>query len=193
MKKLFILFILTFANVYFITAYAECNLAMVDLDENAEYDNMRWQEGEWWYFVSPESREENGNPDDLGYEEWAVNFSYGTVYGESKCSAQIGNNYDWNWDDGVEINESDFALSEDVLDFGCVGEYCFKENCWCRATKYISKDDSICELEHSLRWFFATADFEAFGDCSDACAYFCAETFATNKNFRKVVFGSYIP
>lgn len=122
------------------------------------------------------------NPTTYGLDtagQWAVSFSYGTVFGMAKCSAQSGNNHSYQWGG----DSSDWTSDETTLT-NATGE---TQYCWCKATHYTANNAQQCSLS-SPAWVFSD-DLGSAADCARVCADYCASNVRSNSGFRLAVFG----
>ena len=91
-------------------------------------------------------------------------FSYGSVYGQSKCSSKVGNSNGDRWN-----NDSSnwLATNSELSSYGS-GTYC-----WCRVTKFKAKDSSECLFPES-KWVFhynlGNGGYNCATDCAMACS-----------------------
>ena len=104
--------------------------------------------------------------------QWAVQFSYGTVYGQAKCNATQGANKG-------DVNDN---LSTNV------GQYC-----WCQATGFTPTSDSYtsgpqCTINPVSSSWVVNRDNGTFNNCKNGCASFCALDIQNSSFFRSVVF-----
>ena len=117
-----------------------------------------------------------------GSGEWAVEYSYGTVWGMSKCSETAGNNSYYTW---PESSKSDWLKTPSDTN----GQYC-----WCQATGFTATASSYtsgpqCTTTASSLWVF-TYGFGSYDYCADSCAYYCAARLQGTTTFRVALFGA---
>ncbi len=112
--------------------------------------------------------------------QWAVSFSYGTVFGMAKCSAKNGDNHDSQWGG----NSADWTSDATTLD-STTGE---KKYCWCSATAYTPSAGNQCQLSSSS-WVFV-ADPGSGDYCADNCATDCGKGVTVFPAFRVALFGA---
>jgi len=113
--------------------------------------------------------------------EWAVSFPYGTVKGESLCSAKDGDKQNFKYD---ETQESLWATSGYVLEDMVRGE---KKYCWCKSSGlYDSVSDTNPRFELGLndKWVFVIKEEDA-NICSERCAGYCATAALWYQDFRR--------
>ncbi len=111
--------------------------------------------------------------------QWAVSFSYGTVFGMAKCSAKNGDNHGKVWGG----NSADWTSDATTLD-STTGDARY---CWCRATGYIANGAEQCSLS-SPAWVFSGDEYSA-ADCAKVCAYNCGSAVRYVPGFRAALFG----
>ena len=112
--------------------------------------------------------------------QWAVPFSYGTVFGMAKCSAKSGNSHGGAWGG----NSADWTSDATTLD-STTGE---KKDCWCSATAYTPSGGNQCQLSSSS-WVFLDK-YGSSADCADFCANGCGKGVAFESAFRVALFGA---
>ena len=110
--------------------------------------------------------------------QWAVQFSYGTVFGMAKCSAKNGDNHDSQWGG----NSADWTSDATTLD-STTGE---KTYCWCSATAYTPSGGNQCQLSSSS-WVFSD-NMDSAINCG-MCVYNCTKR-ARVSGFRIALFGA---
>ena len=120
-----------------------------------------------WYGASRtyETPCDNGDFDDLDYNEWKVSFNYGMIYGFGLCSSTVGTT---RGEIGTPNESSD-------------GVYC-----WCKATGFIPNNSTLKYLpSRTMNWAFAT---ELTGRCHAQCADFCSAILVNNSNLRSSLY-----
>ena len=103
---------------------------------------------------------------------WAVEFSYGTVWGRANCNNTSG---------------PFFAAGTPTLASS-------GPNCWCQATGFTASGNSYtsgpqCITSASNTWVFTPYSGEV-DDCAANCAYYCIENIDEIAAFRSAVFGA---
>ena len=117
-----------------------------------------------------------------GSGQWAVEFSYGTVWGMAKCSETSGNNGSDKW---PASSKSDWLKTPSDTAGG---------NCWCQATGFTASGNSYtsgpqCTTTASSLWVFFY-DFGSSGICELSCAYGCAANVRYGAAIRAGVYGA---
>ena len=107
----------------------------------------------------------DSNYSDLTAGKWKTKFSYGTVYGISKCSAS-----------GGTYATSGNPVSADGA------------NCWCKSTGFVPSGEDMLYEAVSL-WVF-NYSYSSTSDCASDCAYYCGLSVQDNSAFRAGLFGS---
>ena len=153
-----------------------CSLSNLDTsiggDKHACIEIVEWEGSNCSY---------NENPTTYGLTvpgQWAVPFSYGTVFGMAKCGAKNGDNHDYQWGG----NSADWTSDATTLD-GATGE---KTYCWCSATAYTPSGGNQCQLSSSS-WVFPDK-FASSADCAGYCADSCAKYVGSVSAFRVALF-----
>ena len=116
--------------------------------------------------------------------EWAVQFSYGIVKGESVCSAKSGDKQEFTYD---KNKSSEWSANEDILKTTDG----VKQYCWCKPYGiYDSITDttpkSLLGLSDNWVFVFDSDDYA----CDDVCAGYCATAALFYTEFRRASFGS---
>ena len=116
--------------------------------------------------------------------EWAVQFSYGIVKGESVCSAKSGDKQEFTYD---KNKSSEWSANEDILKTTDG----VKRYCWCKPYGiYDTVTDTTPKslLGSSDNWVFVF-DSDDYA-CDDVCAGYCATAALFYADFRRASFGS---
>jgi hypothetical protein len=117
-----------------------------------------------------------------GSGQWAVEFSYGTVWGMAKCSETSGNSSSNSW---PESSKSDWLKTPSDT----TGQYC-----WCQATGFTASGNSYtsgpqCTTTASSLWVFR-AGTGSSANCENSCAHYCASGGLSRAAFRAAMFGA---
>ena len=131
------------------------------------------------------------NPSNYGIASdntWAVEFSYGTVWGKSRCSTTSGDNHFWAWD----APSSDWTGSPAQESNGTY--------CWCQVNGFTASGNSYtsgpsCTTTASDTWVVYDDGTETAAYCASNCAYDCAFATQNGVEFRMAVYGvaGYVP
>ena len=108
----------------------------------------------------------DANYSDLTAGKWKTEFSYGTVYGDSKCSSTSGT----------------YATSGNPVN--TTGA-----SCWCRATGFIPDGEDVMYDPAVSLWVFGYTFGSASG-CASGCTRDCGGYVRVNSGFRSGLFGS---
>ena len=93
---------------------------------------------------------------------WAMEFTYGIIYGESKCTSSRNN---------PSVNTS--------------GYYC-----WCKVTGYKAPGRDLCNVtDSSVGWYFFRNMDEDTQYCRGSCAGYCALYVKDSWRMRKAMYG----
>ena len=128
--------------------------------------------GQCWYRTSSMSAGSqinctNENFTDLSAGLWKTKFSYGTVYGTSKCSSTAGT-----------------TMGESGNPVDATGQYC-----WCYPTGFVPDgEDMLYEPAVSL-WVFYNSSGST-SECASNCAHYCGDLVQGHSAFRAGLFGS---
>jgi len=107
---------------------------------------------------------------DMNRYEWRVLFDYGDAYGLSTCSAKVGNNNGFAYDNDI----SNWRATDAQLTEAGNGSYC-----WCRAIGFKPTGESLINKDSA--WYYA------FYYSGNSCLYDCANTCAIGfKNYSSV-------
>ena len=98
---------------------------------------------------------------DMNRYEWRVLFDYGDAYGLSACSAKVGNNNGFAYDNDI----SNWRATDAQLTEAGNGSYC-----WCRAKGFKPTGESLINKDSA--WYYA------FYYSGNSCLYDCANTCA---------------
>lgn len=112
----------------------------------------------------------NSNFTNLSAGSWKTEFSYGTVYGDSKCSITSGSS-------GASRNLTDT----------------YGKNCWCRATGFVPISEDIMYTPAVSLWVFAYAydSYTSIEACASLCASSCGlHSMIEYSDFRSALYGS---
>ena len=148
------------------------DLSTLDTSINGDAYYAIADAGQCWYRTSSMSAASqinctNENFADLSAGLWKTKFSYGTVYGTSKCSSTAGTTR------GETGNPVDTT-----------GQYC-----WCYPTGFVPDgEDMLYEPAVSL-WVF-NSSFSSTSGCASYCAYRCGYDVQGSSGFRAGLFGS---
>ena len=98
----------------------------------------------------------SGYYDDLSWGEWSAGFSYGTLYGEARCSSKSDDYHGWLWSDP----RSDWTTTTNQLSTD--GKYC-----WCRLISYTPVNGAQCVITPTpSTWVLAYFSFASYSKCA---------------------------
>ena len=108
-----------------------------------------------------------------GSGQWAVQFSYGTVWGMANCNSEYGR-----------------YPNIGTLTLESSGKYC-----WCQVTGFSPSGSNYtqgpqCTTTVSSSWGFAREYSTNATNCVPQCVSYCANTVRTEANFRVALFGA---
>ena len=158
----------------------QCSLSGLNTTISARWDatHSRWKPINGSSGDTMEDEHGTENSSDLNNGEWAVTFSYGTVWGMAKCSSLSGNNNSYRWTN----NSSNWSATESELTTAGNGQYC-----WCGATGYTPDGGTQCNIA-TPSWVFIV-DYGSESNCTSVCASGCADLVTHHADFRRALFG----
>ena len=152
---------------------APYNLSTLNTSTNGEVNYAIVDAGQCWYQTSSMASNSqinctNDNFTDLSAGLWKTKFSYGTVYGDSKCSSTSG------------ITKGETGNPVDTT-----GKYC-----WCRATGFTPDGENMLYDPAVSLWVFDYSYSSTSNDCTSHCADRCGAYARIYSDFRAGLFGS---
>ena len=109
---------------------------------------------------------DNGDFDDLDYNEWKVSFNYGMVYGVAKCSSTVSE-----------------TTGEIKTPAEQTGSYCY-----CRATGFIPTNSTLKYIPtRTLNWAFVKP-LNGVDGCNAQCADYCSAWLTFKTNLRQSLY-----
>lgn len=112
--------------------------------------------------------------------EWMVSFPYGTVKGESLCSAKDGDKQSFKYDETKEALWASYGYTLETVP----GE---KKYCWCKVNGlYNSATDVNSRFSLGLndKWVFVISE-KYENACGERCAGYCATAALWYRDFRR--------
>lgn len=115
--------------------------------------------------------------------DWMARFPYGTVKGESKCSAFVGGN---NVDEDYHTSSTKISTTDENILDTTQGE---KRYCWCKANGlYAFMTDTNPKISfNTSKWTLGYVYRQGSGHC-DFCAEQCAQQLKLNPHMRRTIF-----
>ena len=147
-----------------------CTLSGLNPETNGThyYGIAMHNDAGWCYDENTVSAEncQNSAFTDLNMYEWKTEFTYGTIYGESRCSSY----YD----------ESETATDDDLTSDGSGA------NCYCKATVYAPNDGNQCNITSPM--WVTWGGYRSEYICNKYCAQSCSQILFNNSSHRATFF-----
>ncbi len=144
-------------------------LAAVDTSENGNSARAYNKDGSCDRYANGGWENDSTNPSQtcsgLKKEQWEVEFSYGRVSGNSKCSSTKG----------THAEAGNPEPSE--------GQYC-----WCKVKYYTPSGGEVQDVESLSSWVFIEDENVSVDDCAYNCTQGCANSGLWYSEFRAPVF-----
>lgn len=122
----------------------------------------------------------------LKLKDWLVRFPYGTVKGESKCSAKGGDNID---EANYHISKNKVYTNDENILNTVTGE---KRYCWCKADGlYTLMSDNNPKISfNKSRWVLGYVYRAGSDHCESSCAIECGRQLKLDQYFKSTMFFS---
>ncbi len=147
------------------------NLSTLNTSTNGEVYYAITNSGTCYYRIASMSLSSTMSCSDSNYSDltaghWKTEFSYGTVYGDSKCSTTTGT----------------LAKAGNPVDTAGI-------ECWCRATGFTPDGENMLYYSPVSLWVFRHSH-DSTSECASGCTYYCSSRVLGTSSFRAGLYGS---